>query len=218
MNNTKKFIRSRRFSSILPWLGILGVLILVFSLIIHGFTLFFTELGFIANLYYFIDEYNWATDRIMFDRERLITHARDKAVRVAMVITIIFALISTAVLAYLRSKNFIIFCIGVCFISGIYFASRLAENILVILHIAFNSWKKFYILVAVITIILTGLSVALLYLNLFAYFILFAIICSGYVLTYHVLIEVHKRTGSNLGGHKYFIDLPDNRFDSKYKY
>ena len=58
MNNTKKFIRSRRISSILPWLGILGVLILVFSLIMHGFLLFFTELGFIANFYYFIDEYN----------------------------------------------------------------------------------------------------------------------------------------------------------------
>lgn len=52
MNNTKKFIRSRRISSILPWLGILGVLILVFSLIMHGFLLFFTELGFIANFYY----------------------------------------------------------------------------------------------------------------------------------------------------------------------
>lgn len=218
MNNTKKFIRSRRISSILPWLGILGVLILVFSLIMHGFLLFFTELGFIANFYYFIDEYNWVADRIMFDRELLITHARDKMVYLAMTISTVLALINTAILAYLRHQSFIAFCIGICFISGLYFASRLAENILVILHIAFNNWKRFYILVAAITIILTSFSIVLLCLNLFAYFILFALICTGYVLTYHILIELYNLTKGNLGGHKYFIDLPDKRFDSKFKY
>lgn len=218
MNHTKKFIRSLRIFSILPWLGILGVLTLVFSLIMHGFLLFFTELGFIANFYYFIDEYNWITDRIMFDHERLITHTRDKIVHLTMIISTVFALVSITILAYLRYQNFIAFCIGICFISGIYFASRLAENILVILHIAFNSWKRFYILVATITIILTSLNIALLYLNLFAYFVLFAIICISYVLTYHILIELYNQTKGDLGGHKYFIDLPDNRFDSKFKY
>lgn len=31
-SSTQKFIRSRRISAILPWLGILGMLLLVFSL------------------------------------------------------------------------------------------------------------------------------------------------------------------------------------------
>src|SRR5699024_11444790 len=98
MNNTKKFIRSRRISSILPWLGILGVLILVFSLIMHGFLLFFTDLGFIANFYYFICEYNWVEDRIMFYRELLITHARVKMVYLPLTISTVLALFNPAFL------------------------------------------------------------------------------------------------------------------------
>ena len=39
-----------------------------------------------------------------------------------------------------------------------------------------------------------------------------------YLLTYYILIEVYRRTENDLGGHKYFIDLPDNRFVKKNLY
>ena len=78
MNKTKKFIRSRRISAILPWIGMLGMLYLVFSLIMHGLLAFIINLGFIANFYYIIDEYNWLIERISFDSQRLIANKRMK--------------------------------------------------------------------------------------------------------------------------------------------
>ena len=48
---TRKFIRSRKIGAILPWLAILVMLILVFSLVMSGLPTFLTELGFIATFY-----------------------------------------------------------------------------------------------------------------------------------------------------------------------
>lgn len=82
---TKKFIRSRRIGVILPWFGILGMLVLVFSLIMCGLLLFLTELGFIANFYYFIDSYNWLADRLLYDpQKKVFTHRKDNLVKLIM--------------------------------------------------------------------------------------------------------------------------------------
>lgn len=81
-SRTQRFIRSRRIGAILPWFGILGMLLLVFSLIMYGLLLFLTELGFIANFYYWIDSYNWLTDRLLYDpQKKVLTHQRDNIVR-----------------------------------------------------------------------------------------------------------------------------------------
>ncbi len=69
-SRTQRFIRSRRIGAILPWFGILGMLLLVFSLIMYGLLLFLTELGFIANFYYWIDSYNWLTDYYMIHKRK----------------------------------------------------------------------------------------------------------------------------------------------------
>ncbi|WP_308554925.1 hypothetical protein [uncultured Lactobacillus sp.] len=215
---TRKFIRSRKISAILPWLGILGMLFLVFSLIMSGLLLFIVELGFIANFYYFIDSYNWLADRLLFDpKKKMLTHERDRLVRIMMVVFIILGLVTTALLAWLQSQNFLYFVAGLCFISICYFGSRVIENCLVIFHIQLNNWNKFYKIVATGTILLTGLAALLLYFNMFIYYIYFAIIGIIYLITYYVLIEVYRRVGNDLGGHKFFIDLPDNRFANKYQ-
>ena len=215
MNNTKKFIRSRRISAFLPWVGILGMLYLVFTLIIHGLLTFLIDLGFIANFYYMIDEYNWLIERLLFNREKLITRKQNNIIHLIKLLSVITTITSTVILFFLR-QNFINFCIGICFISEVYFSNRLIENIQVILHIAFDIWKKFYVLVFVGTIISTTTYIFLLYLNIIAYFIYFGIISIMYLITYYILIEIHDKVENDLGGHRYFIDLPDNRFDRKY--
>lgn len=51
---TKKFLRNRKIGAILPWFGVIGMIILTFSPIFGGFPLFFTELGFVANFYFLL--------------------------------------------------------------------------------------------------------------------------------------------------------------------
>ncbi|KRM40565.1 hypothetical protein FC39_GL000591 [Lactobacillus hamsteri DSM 5661 = JCM 6256] len=216
VNKTKKFIRSRRISAILPWIGMLGMLYLVFSLIMHGLLAFIINLGFIANFYYIIDEYNWLIERISFDSQRLIANKRKGINRLVMIVSIVIAVLNTIILILLKRQDFISFCVGLCFISEIYFVSRLIENFQVILHIAFDSWKKFYILVVIGTAVSSSVYLLLLCFSIIAYFIYFAIIGIMYVITYYILIEIHDRVENDLGGHKYFIDLPDNRFGKRF--
>lgn len=216
MNSTKKFIRSRRISAILPWIGIIGVLFLVFSLIMYGLLLFLVEIGFIANFYYIIDEYNWVIERAMFDHKKLINRTQSHVIHLVLMLSVIIGIVTTIILIQLQRQNFVSFCVGICFISVIYFSSRLIENFQVILHIAFDSWKKFYILVTVATIILGCVCAFLLYLNMVAYFAYCVAIGIMYVITYYALIEIHDKAENDLGGHKHFIDLPDRRFDKKY--
>ena len=100
---TRKFIRSRKIGAILPWLAILVMLILVFSLVMSGLPTFLTELGFIATFYYFIDSYNWLADRLLFDpKKRIITHARDNLVQLILWLTVAFTLITTILFIWLR--------------------------------------------------------------------------------------------------------------------
>ena len=170
MNKTKKFIRSRRISAILPWIGMLGMLYLVFSLIMHGLLAFIINLGFIANFYYIIDEYNWLIERISFDSQRLIANKRMGINRLVMIVSIVVAVLNTIILILLKRQDFISFCVGLCFISEIYFVSRLIENFQVILHIAFDSWKKFYILVVIGTTVSSSIYLLLLCFSIIAYF------------------------------------------------
>lgn len=214
---TRKFIRSRRIDAILPWFGILGMLILVFSLIMQGFLVFFKEIGFVANFYYFIDGYNWLADRLMFNpRERILTHERDKLVRIVRWLFLVLTLIATAVLIKLAEGNFLQFVTGLCFLSICYLSSRVIENCMVLLHLQLNNWKRFYIIVAAGTIILSSLSIGLLMWNLLSYYVFLGILGLVYTCTYYILIEVYRRIENDLGGHKYFIDLLDNRFAKKF--
>lgn len=48
------------------------------------------------------------------------------------------------------------------------------------------------------------------------YYVFFGIIVTIYWLTYYILVELYRRVENDLGGHKYFIDLPDNRFAHKF--
>ena len=214
---TKKFIRSRRIGAILPWFGILGMLVLVFSLIMCGLLLFLTELGFIANFYYFIDSYNWLADRLLYDpQKKVFTHRKDNLVKLIMWVAIILVLVSTILLAWMRVKSFLCFVACLCFISICYFGSRVIENCLVIFHIQLNNWKRFYQIVTAGIILLIMVAVVLLNCNVLAYYIYFGVIGVVYCLTYYFLIELYLRVENDLGGHKYFIDLPDNRFAHKY--
>lgn len=214
---TKKFIRSRRISAILPWFGILGMLLLVFSLIMYGFLLFLTELGFIANFYYFIDSYNWLADRLLFDpKKKTLTHKRDILIRFMMWIFIVLSLLATFLLTCLRKQSFVYFIAGLCFISICYFGSRTVENCLVVFHIQLNNWKRFYEIVTIATFLLIIFAVILLYYNVLAYYVYFGMIGIIYWITYYVLVEFYHRVENDLGGHKYFIDLPDNRFAHKF--
>lgn len=216
---TRKFIRSRKIGAILPWLAILVMLILVFSLVMSGLPTFLTELGFIATFYYFIDSYNWLADRLLFDpKKRIITHARDNLVQLILWLTVAFTLITTILFIWLRKQSFLDFIAGVFFISIIYFGSRAMENFLVIAHIQLHNWHVFYRIVASGTIFLTIFAALLLYFNIVAYYIYFGAISLIYLLTYYILIEFHRRVEDDPGGHKYFIDLPDNRFANKYRY
>ena len=213
----KKFIRSRRIGVILPWFGILGMLVLVFSLIMYGLLLFLTELGFIANFYYFIDSYNWLADRLLYDpQKKVFTHRKDNLVKLIMWVAIILVLMSTILLAWMRVKSFLCFVAWLCFISICYFGSRVIENCLVIFHIQLNNWKRFYQIVTVGIILLIMVAVVLLKCNVLAYYIYFGVIGVVYCFTYYFLIELYRRVENDLGGHKYFIDLPDNRFAHKY--
>lgn len=215
---TKRFIRSRKIGLVLPWLGILGILILVFSLIMHGFLLFFTEISFVANFYYFIDGYNWLADRVSFDAQKqIITHKRDSLIHLLMWLFMILATVTTGILSWILMKfGFINFLISLSFVSLCYLSSRVVENCMVLFHIQLHRWSRFYIIVSISTVVLSSLSFVLLYWNLIAYFIFLGIIYLVYVFTYYALIEVYQRVESDLGGHKYFIDLPDNRFAQKY--
>lgn len=213
---TKRFIRSRRISVILPWLGICGVLILVFSLVMDGLLLFVTEIGFVANFYYFIDTYNWLADRLSFDpQKKLLTHKKDVFIRKIMWLFIVLALLVAGILSWLNQQSFLFFIAGLAFISICYFGSRAIENCLIIFHLQLNNWKRFYVTVATGTMFLIGLSAGLLYYNWLIFYIYFAVVSGIYLMTYYILIEVYRRTEDDLGGHKYFIDLPDNRFARK---
>lgn len=203
----------RKINLILSWASILGIMILIFSLIMKGFQVFLTELGFIANFYYFIDEYNWIAERLAYDERELITHRRDKLIHKVLILFLVLGLGVTVVLAFLRHENFVSFVIGVCFISSIYFGSRVVENLLVIFHIKLNDWVAFYYLVLINTLLIFVVSIIFLCFNLIIYYISLGIISFLYVLTYNALIEIHKRVENNLGGHKYFIDLPDKRLE-----
>lgn len=216
-SRTQRFIRSRRIGAILPWFGILGMLLLVFSLIMYGLLLFLTELGFIANFYYWIDSYNWLADRLLYDpQKKVLTHQRDNIVRLTKWLFIILALVATILLAWLRMQSFLHFAAGLCFISICYFGNRAVENCLVIFHIQLNNWKRFYEIVSVGTILLIMVAAILVSCNVLAYYIYFCVIGIIYCLAYYFLIELYRRVENNLGGHKYFIDLPDNRFAHKY--
>ena len=216
---TKRFIRSRRISEFLPWFGIFGILILVFSLIMNGLLLFVTEIGFVANFYYFIDTYNWLADRLSFDpRKKLLTHKKDELIKVIMWLIIILASLVTGLLIWLNQLSFLFFFAGLSFISICYFGSRAIENGLVLFHLQLNNWKRFYTIVATGTVFLISLSIILLCYDWLIFYIFFAVIGMIYLLTYYILIEVYRRTENDLGGHKYFIDLPDNRFVKKNLY
>lgn len=214
---TKRFIRSRKIGLLLPWLGILGMLILVFSLIMQGFLVFFTEIGFVANFYYFIDEYNWLADRISFDpHKQIVTHERDSLIHVIMWLFIVLAGVTTAILSWILVRyGFLKFLIGLSFVSLCYLSSRVMENLMVLFHIQLCNWSRFYIIVGVGTVVLPLLGLAVLYWNLIAYLIFLGILYLIYVFTYYTLIAVYNHVEGDLGGHKYFIDLPDKRFVRK---
>ena len=214
---TQRFIRSRKIGLVLPWLGILGMLILVFSLIMHGFLVFFIEIGFIANFYYFIDGYNWLADRISFNpREQIVTHERDNVNRLLMWFFIILAGVTTGVQSWVLVRfGFLKFLTNLSFISFCYLSSRVVENCMVLLRVQLRNWSHFYIVVGISTVVLPSLSLFFLCWNLIAYFIFLGILYLIYVFTYYALIEVYQHVESDLGGHKYFIDLPDHRFDKK---
>ncbi|MGO1642874.1 MAG: hypothetical protein ACTHYQ_06840, partial [Lactobacillus amylovorus] len=65
-------------------------------------------------------------------------------------------------------------------------------------------------------ILLIMVAATLVSCNVLAYYIYFCVIGIIYCLTYYFLIELYRRVENDLGGHKYFIDLPDNRFAHKY--
>lgn len=195
------------------------MLILAFSIVMSGLSSFLIELGFIATFYYFIDSYNWLADRLLFDpKKKIITHKRDNLVRLILWFTVAFTFITTVLFIWLRKQSFLSFVTGLCFISIIYFGSRVIENLLVITHIQLHNWHSFYRIVAIGTTFLVILAAFLLYFNLIAYYIYFGVIGMVYLLTYYILIEFYRRVENDLGGHKYFIDLPDNRFTNKYHY
>ncbi|ARD07328.1 hypothetical protein B1745_06950 [Lactobacillus amylolyticus] len=160
-SETKKFLRNRRIAALLPWLGILGILILTFSPIFGGFVLFFTEIGFVASFYFFIDEYNWLAERLLIRPNYTVNHENEDRVKKLFYFALGASIVYAILLSYLRSISFYDFVVGVAFLYGIYFGKHNIEYALIILRAEFGS-KKYYV-IQIIGTLLTAVSLLAFY-------------------------------------------------------
>lgn len=67
-----EYLTWRKHTMILRWIYLIGIITLLISLVFGGLILFFTEIGFICNLYYWIDEYNIRISQNLFDDDHRI--------------------------------------------------------------------------------------------------------------------------------------------------
>ncbi|WP_103662180.1 hypothetical protein [Lactobacillus sp. HT06-2] len=198
---TKRFLRNRKLQAIVPWFGIAGLLVLMFSAFMSGFPLFLTEIGFVANLYYWTDEYNWIVQRILFNDDHIIDKKKEHLQKILLNVAIIGAIITTILLGYLRSQNFIFFSCALGIISGSYFTSRLLENFLWIIKITFTDLKKYYLLIADFTIVGTLILTILMLINKIAFIVALVVVGLLYVLEKDIISEMKKRNSKNEAGY-----------------
>lgn len=152
-SETKKFLRDRKIGAFLPWIGIVGMLVLTFSPIFGGFPLLFTELGYVANFYFFIDEYNWLAQHLLINSDHSINQANKKIIKPILVFFIILTIIVTIVVSILREQNIFNFVAGVSFLYVIYFAQHDFELLLIMLKKDLHQ-KSSYLIWFVTTLLL----------------------------------------------------------------
>lgn len=189
---TKKFLKERKIGAFLPWIGIVGMLVLTFSPIMGGFTLFFTELGYVAIFYFFIDEYNWLIQRLLINRDHTINHSNEKKVKPILFIFIILTLIAITTISFLRQQSFYNFVVGVSFLYGIYFSHHNIEYLLIILQTQFSNFI-YYSVLFLYTFIMMLLLLFLFCINAFYALYLLILLSIIYVLERDILKEMKKR-------------------------
>lgn len=206
---TKRFLRRRKLEAILPWIGILGVIVLVFSLLFGGIPIFLTEIGFIANFYYWIDEYNWIAERITSAKDYLSDKEKKKQTKIVLILMSIITISSTVILIYLRKQQMFSFILGLGVISSNYFISRVIENTFWIFKVKFSSFKKYYLILFGITIIGASSMTFVMYHNQVAYLTILIIIGIIYVVEVDIIAEIRKRSSRNQAGQNNRIKLDE---------
>lgn len=206
---TKRFLRRRKLEAILPWIGILGVIVLVFSLLFGGIPIFLTEIGFITNFYYWIDEYNWITERITSAKDYLSDKEKKKQTKIVLILMSIITILSTVILIYLRKQQMFSFILGLGVISSNYFISRVIENTFWIFKVKFSSFKKYYLILFGITIIGASSMTFVMYHNQVAYLTILIIIGIIYVVEVDIIAEIRKRSSRNQAGQNNRIKLDE---------
>lgn len=189
---TKKFLRNRKIESILPWIGVVGMIILTFSPIFGGFPLFFTELGFVANFYFFIDEYNWFAQHLLIKKDHTINHNNETRVKTLFYFTIAISIIYAIFLSYLRNLSFTAFVVGASFLYVIYFSKHDIDYALIIFRQKFEN-KKYHsiLIIGTLTVSLLLLIFYFLINWLSALFLLIILSCL-YVFERDVMKEMKK--------------------------
>lgn len=164
-SETEKFLRDRKIGAFLPWSGIVGMLVLTFSPIFGGFPLLFTELGYVANFYFFIDEYNWLVQHLLINSDHSINQFNKRKIKPILVFFIVLTVIVTIIISILRAKNIFSFVAGVSFLYVIYFAQHDVELILIMLKKDLHQ-KSSYLIWSVVTLLLVILlSVVYFFIN-----------------------------------------------------
>lgn len=190
---TRKFLLNRKIGDMLPWIGIVGMLILTFSPIFGGFPLFFTELGFVANFYFFIDEYNWLAQRLLINKDHTLNRDNEVKVKQLFFITLASAIVCAIILGFLRAQSFFAFVVGAAFLSGIYFSKHDIEYAVIIFRWKFETRQYYSILISGTIFISVVLSLLYFLVNWLAALILLVIIGCLYVFERDVMKEMKKR-------------------------
>lgn len=194
---TKKFLRNRKIGAMLPWFGVIGMMILTFSPIFGGFPLFFTELGFVANFYFFVDEYNWIAQKLLINKDHTVNHLNQKKVKTILVITIVISMIYTIFLSILRAQSLYNFTIGVSFLYVIYFSKHDIEYFLILLQTEINNDKYYLALTMCIVLNIVIALILFFVINPFHALLFLIILSILYVLQRDILKEM-KKQGKNI--------------------
>ena len=178
-------------------------------LIICGIPIFITEIGFIANFYYWIDEYNWIAERITSAKDYLSDKEKKKQTKIVLILMSIITIFSTVILIYLRKQQMFSFILGLGVISSNYFISRVIENTFWIFKVKFSSFKKYYLILFGITIIGASSMTFVMYHNQVAYLTILIIIGIIYVVEVDIIAEIRKRSSRNQAGQNNRIKLDE---------
>lgn len=189
--HTKKFIRNRKIENILPWAGVTGMIILLFSPIFGGFSLFFKELGFVASFYFFIDEYNWLAQNLLVNPDHTLNSKNIVRVKKIFIVFCIVCVIYNAFVFILNLYSFYAFAIATSFLYVIYFSHHDVEFLLLICKKIRN--QRFYKLITLIVFIFCGVSLVFLFINSILALSLLVFLGLSYVIERNLIKEIKRR-------------------------